>query len=437
MAASPTDALAAIPKVSRALASPGSGAWSRFADRLAFAGLFLVAAGLIPGKAVSNLGLALLLLGFLLALPGAGRALLADGLTRLSLFWALWCLGLGFWAASRYPQNSPFDGVLETMVFVLVPAAAWATRGDPRRIGAVLLAAFAGLLLQLANEFDPRQALGFAYEFHALGTFRNAAVLFIDAGVLGGLALMVWCAASDWNRWHRGLGIGALFAATALLTLAWAAAPSRLSLVVLPLAAAMMFFLYWPRAVQQPAARRAILSLAAMLLVVLFASAGILAREWLSDRSTWHALAHGSPDAVAQDSTGLRVEMWRLALAHWSQHPLTGVGPRVAQLLAGAEGQPWLQKFPHFHNAYVEALLRTGLIGIAAYLAAAALILRQGLLAWRSGLMPPLLGAYLAACGLVFLVVNVGSSVVYFQRGWHFLVLLAGIAYGYRWRSPT
>ena len=63
-----------------------------------------------------------------------------------------------------------------------------------------------------------------------------------------------------------------------------------------------------------------------------------------------------------------RAEIWHRVLALWSMHPLTGWGwimywvpwlPMFRYLVVRPDGTPTMQA----HNAYVEALFQTGLIG--------------------------------------------------------------------------
>lgn len=73
-------------------------------------------------------------------------------------------------------------------------------------------------------------------------------------------------------------------------------------------------------------------------------------------------------------SIGARLELWRFALMQGMAHPVFGAG--TAQLLA--DKAQWLQGHPahefiaplfHFHNEFIDAFARRGLIGLAALLA--------------------------------------------------------------------
>lgn len=65
-----------------------------------------------------------------------------------------------------------------------------------------------------------------------------------------------------------------------------------------------------------------------------------------------------------------RLEMWRLALAMWRAHPVTGAGPDNYRWLHGAYGG-WLtwSVLSRADSAYLEIAATTGTIGLASYLA--------------------------------------------------------------------
>ena len=53
----------------------------------------------------------------------------------------------------------------------------------------------------------------------------------------------------------------------------------------------------------------------------------------------------------------------------------------------------------------------------------------------RAGRMPWLLLDFLLVSLAVYLLLSSANSIMFFQQGWHFIVLFGGLAYGYRWQS--
>jgi O-antigen ligase len=110
----------------------------------------------------------------------------------------------------------------------------------------------------------------------------------------------------------------------------------------------------------------------------------------------------------------------------------------VGHFLSEDPQRPFLADFNHFHSTYVEILLRTGLIGALFYLVAAGFVLAAIRSAVREGRMPRGLRDFLLISLGIFLALSATNSILFFQQGWHFIVLFGGLAYGYRWapRSP-
>ena len=407
----------------------------RFADPIALAGLATFAFGCVRFTALAHLGLVLLLVAFVLRVSDRRAVLLNDGLVRLSAFWILWFIGLAAWASSTYPGTAQFSSFKQNCAFVFIPLVAMATRGRPRRtIGACLLA-LAGVLSGLLMDVNLDGSPFFHYELFALGGPRNVTVAFIDTGILGCIALLFSAAAAqNFSTRLRWGGITLCVAALALLLTAWLSVTSRTSLVILPVAVLLQCALAWrgnnsASRISKPVLAGVIFVTALLLPVSIDTVGGRLA----GDQITLIALGGGNLDAVTADSAGLRVQMWRLAFLHWSTNPWTGVGPSVTHLLAQTQEFPDINNSPHFHSSYIDALLRTGVIGILIYSLVALMIAKALHNALREGAIPRLLGHFLICSLLVFLALNVTDSVVYINQGWRFMVLLAGLAYGYRW----
>ena len=403
---------------------------------MGLAGLAVFAFGYVAGRALANVGLGLLLVALLMNLPRFASMLRRDPLVRLGLAWVAYCLGLAVWASGAYPDSRQYESLPEVWSFAFVPLVALVTRGDHRRVMGALLLALAGLMYRLAKDAHFGGGQVFDYAGTALGGGRNLAVLFIDVGALGAVALLLGLAAMrDWPIARRALAMTVVCACLAVLMLAWVSARSRTSLVALPLAVAVLLLRDWLGSGQFRRGRLVAAGLGLLLLAVVFAYLPEISAELGKDMNTWRAVGLGRLDAVEIDATGYRVHMWQLAYSLWIGHPLTGVGLHVSHFLGSDPQRPFLVAFNQFHSGFVEVLLRTGLIGIAVLFAAAVLILRSVREARRKGWMSRRLHDFLVLGLLVFLLLNVSNSIFFFQQGWHFVVLLGGLAYGYRWRS--
>lgn len=412
---------------------------ARFADRLGLVGLGVFAFGYVAGRALANVGLGLLLVAFLLALPRHAELLRRDPLVRLGLAWMAYGTGLAFWASGHFPESRQYEALPELWSFALVPLVALASRGHPRRVLGALVLALAGLMYRLAKDAHLGGGPVFDYADTALGGGRNLAVLFIDVGALGAIALLLGLSAARyWPVGRRTLALVGVGACLPVLMLAWLSARSRTSLVALPLAVVALLLRDALAGAQLRHVRLVGAGLGLALLGVVATHLPEIGAELGKDEETWRAIASGQLDEVQIDATGYRVNMWQLAYSHWIEHPFTGIGPHVAHLLRSDPTRPFLGDFNQFHSGFVELLLRSGLVGLAALLAAITLLVRAVRQAWRAGWMPRRLHDFLLLAGLVFLLLNTANSILFFQQGWHFLVLFGGLAYGYRWRPvPT
>lgn len=407
----------------------------RIGGTLGLPALCVFAFGYVGGKAIANVGLGLLLLSFCLRVPACARMLLQDGLVRLSLVWMAYVLALGAWSAYLYPATQPFSSLVGVWSFAFIPLVALASRGDTRRVTGVLLLALAGVIFRQLADLNLGDGPLFEYTTIALDAGRNLAVLFIDVAATGCIALLVAVVAMKQRSaaWRVGVAL-CIVACLILLLLGWVAARSRVSLVMLPLAVVTLLILNGRGARLDKRLAWMVGGLfCAALAGLTAANFPLVMAEIAKDTDTWRAIFTGQLEAVAIDATGLRVHMWQLAFSKWIGSPLIGAGLSVGHFLSEDPQRPFLADFNHFHSSYVEILLRTGVIGAFFYLAAAGLVLAATRGAVREGRMPPGLRDFLVISLCIFVVLGATNSILFFQQGWHFIVLFGGLAYGYRW----
>lgn len=103
-------------------------------------------------------------------------------------------------------------------------------------------------------------------------------------------------------------------------------------------------------------------------------------------------------------NTQARLTYWSLALKGWVENPLLGVGSENFYAIADAYGDPSLSTFTSYwpdksHNAFVEWLMATGVVGMAAYLVFLFFV-------FRSLLRSPLQTHHLWVAGLMAYLVH-------------------------------
>jgi len=125
------------------------------------------------------------------------------------------------------------------------------------------------------------------------------------------------------------------------------------------------------------ASRGGFLGLAAAILLMVWHSArplrnlaivaALLIPLALAPFSPLHRLLR--PTRSDQESTEIRMELWRSGLRMIRVHPLLGVGLGNFKLMSSDYGGPELKKAGMAHNTYIEVAAETGIPGLIAFLA--------------------------------------------------------------------
>jgi len=125
------------------------------------------------------------------------------------------------------------------------------------------------------------------------------------------------------------------------------------------------------------ASRGGFLGLAAAILLVVWHSpkakrnlvilGALLIPMALAPFSPLHRLLR--PNRSDQESTAIRMELWKSGLRMIRAHPLLGVGLGNFKLLSSDYGGPELKKAGMAHNTYIEIAAETGVPGLLAFLA--------------------------------------------------------------------
>lgn len=409
--------------------------------RLELLGLLGFALGYPLSKALANIGLALLLLAFALQVPARWPQLRHDPFCRLGALWLLWLCGLATWAGLAQPETAShqFRAIFEVGSFGFIPLVAWAIRGEGQRVKAVLTLLLIGLVARILADAQWHGALPvLPYSPEVLNIFgvnRNVGGALVATGLLGLLFLPL-----GWrpSMGHFALLVNALL--IALLAWIWVVISSRATWIalVLGLTAGLILIVRTRHRAQAPMPLgRYALGFALVAGLVLWFGGHILATRMAAEPEAWKALLSGHFAALPETSLGIRARLAGVALALWKIHPLTGWGPQINQLFGSYGDYPAAAHFAQLHDGYLEMLARTGVIGLLAFLCALALLLQTlAMSAVRARMGAPLAGFLLGTLA-IFVVENASISLIYFQHGWHYLVLFGGLIAGFRQPPPA
>ncbi|MCL4182965.1 MAG: glycosyltransferase family 9 protein [Burkholderiaceae bacterium] len=422
---------------------PPAGSWLHAAraaggaDRVGLTGLYLFCLGYVGSKPLANVGLAVLVAAFVAAVARDPARWRGDPLLRLGIAWVFYVGALMAWRSYGGMPGSLLGA--ENLCLALIPAVAWATGGRAPRILAALLLALLGLLVRLA--FDLRWGQGPWFDYAStpdmMGVNRNISSLMLNTAIIGALLWLLAGLRGRSRTGHRDTGrwsaiVGGLALLVVLLA-PWVASPSRMLWLSLVFVVVVVLARLLPHRARWVAA--AIVACFAAIVAVMVNS-GHFGTVLTKDMDTWRVLLSGEWSVVPESSSGLRFRMLQMGLEALAANPWTGVANSGSQILR-QNPDFVLSSAAQLHNGYLEILVRTGLVGLAFFVAALALAGRAAHHADRDGRMPWPLRELLLAALLLFLLINLSIALVFFQHGWQYLVLFAGIAHGFSVAAQT
>lgn len=398
--------------------------------RTGLLGLYLtfLSARLVP--ALAYVGVAVMDLAFLAALPRVWRRLAAEPFVWLAAAFVLYCLALAL-APPAGPAGQ-WSSVLALLHPWLLVIPAWWLGARLDRILWVLGIALAGFLVKSVYVLVEGDLWGLiaAGQRSGLGMSAIPFGLYSATAALGLLLLAPRLLAGRWRAarvlaWALALALsleGLILSQSRNTWLAWL-------LTTLPL-------LWWR---YRGARGRAVAAAAALVAVLAVALVGAnrqavetrLGAEW----DTARAVLQGELERVPSDpesSLGVRAHLYRYAVDLVGRRPWFGWGPASNRALIRQHPNPVLHRWTHLHSTYLEILVRLGLAGALFYAAGAILLLRGLGRARREGRLPRdlhlfLLGVFAMTALWALTDSRLGHA------DWNFYWLLfGGIACSYR-----
>lgn len=437
---------------------------SAWTDRVQGFGLYLTALSLFLAPAGVSAGLALLWLGFFLALATGRRLPMSVGVL-LALVFGLYALFNGVLADN---PGSDLGGRLASaadwaQLCVFVPVA-YALRGDQRRLIHLLALALFGLLLGGLWRLDWALLLSDSASF--LGSrpgFGFPAIVFALFSGIALIGLFVF-RVRWWSASVLGLGgwwVLLWLVAVALLLQGFVVTLSRgawIALACTVIVAVLMsrrgYFAArsdeiagetpGERLGDGPGAsaaegrmrrlRPALPWLGVLLLTGLLAlNAGTIIDRLGAETDAASAILSGDSDFSAESSIGLRWHAQRFGLSLWLERPVFGWGPGSTHALIASSAEPALgvggdEVMDHLHNTYLELLVQLGLIGLVIWLGLFVSLFLSIRKAWRGQLLSADLALFLTLA-IVYLSAWNLFDFHALHQGWRGLwALLAGSA---------
>lgn len=379
---------------------------------------------------VALAGLSLLLLA---QRDFAARAILSTTVVRLALLFLAFLAFRMLLATIRDPGTAGEHIHVArqwAMLALCIPVGYWISR-VPRGRGLVMLLALTGLTLSAATEIDSRQLrlameghrFGFGYPVNTWGLY--AALVLVGISVYG-------------PRWvSRGsLGrrcfVGTMwFLALALWAQSLLLAQSRNAMlavaVALPCALALVVYLRRHQ-VDAPLLLKAVLVFGVGLFLIISLNHDVLSQRF-AEGGALQALIRGSADDMPWSSVSVRVDLWRIAAAEIEARPLIGAGPAATALLLQQAEDPTLRELRHFHQGYLEVLVRFGVVGGLLFFAWAAALGAAVVSSYRAGVASAEEIAFLSGAGLIIAIWSLNDFNLLAMEGRFLWILLAGLAF--------
>ena len=180
-----------------------------------------------------------------------------------------------------------------------------------------------------------------------------------------------------------------------------------------------------------------LICVAGLLFALIHANQGAIKKRFSAELDTAVLLLSGDFDAVdATDeqgrvkSIGVRFHMLVFAVEQWKKSPWFGLGPGISKPLIKEQ---WVasKTFNHLHNAYLEVLLRLGILGTALIFVMLVLIFYGGWRAYRDRRIDRDLCMFLVAATALPLLVGFTSFRMLHTDWRYYWFLFGGALYSF------
>lgn len=413
------------------------------AERIGLGAVLLLALSAWLSVAGASAGLILLLLAFVLD-RNAWRQFRYDPLFKLWIAFVIYALGRAWWGAVEFPPSQELQwhdakGFLELWLFL---AVAWYLRGERRYVQWVMVLAVVGLILGMVIELPwdrlnalwAQERLRFQVPIVAFGLYSSTVLVGLlvfapklwrgNTRLSTSLRLMLWCAV------------------VGLLTQGLISGQSRGAwLAVLVVFPPTLLVKMWPwlRQVKHGYALLAIGCVLMLIGALTYLNSDTIQHRILEEQEAIVAVWDNRLDEAPKGSVYYRVHVQQFGLMKFMERPWFGWGTGATEYLISKSGRESLQMprgdswvwMDHFHNTYLELLVRLGIVGLLLLLAAAMLLLQGMWHAYTSGRMLRDEFVFVTAAFGLVLVWSAFDFRVLHPDWRYYWLLLVGVAYTY------
>lgn len=179
-----------------------------------------------------------------------------------------------------------------------------------------------------------------------------------------------------------------------------------------------------------------LISIFAVLMLLIWIAVlqrGNLENRFKAEGDVIGQILEGDTEDIRLSGIGIRVYLWKIGINAWLEKPAFGWGTDGARRIISKNDNPEvIKRFNHFHNTYVDILVRFGAAGML-IMGFIAVQLVLGLWTGYSKKRASNHTAILLSSGfLFFLLVNVTETHLVPSWGWFMLSLLGGSMYSFK-----
>lgn len=423
--------------------APQWGAW------LGGAGLSIFCFSALWSTSGIYLGLLLMLVGFLPAVPAAWPLLKREPVFWLTTMFTVYVALRAYWAASDDPGLAAQhwnDGRSLMWAFgVFVVVVGFWLAAFKRNIAVYLALAGVGFVVGLVMEFEWAAFFRGGWGREVFGINPNLVAVYGGSIAIGLGVGLTWLLRrshagdrSSVARWTYALLALLGFAFFSVITLYTGSRSAYLGAASVAAVTAGYIGANWlgeRRTVSRKSGATVVLLL--LVLVSLF----VWSPELVADRVArlWNSLTgHAVSPAQADVAVDYRLLMWREALQAIKERPLFGWGPAAAEAILPSSTHETIRRFSQFHSLYLEVLVTIGIAGGALLASMYALLIKGVWTFYRHGKPQTRadgLAVFVLLAILYFLVCAVSKLQINHPDGMAYVMLLSGLAYQFRLRS--
>ncbi len=375
------------------------------AEILGLSGLYLFSYAAVLGIAGANIGLLMMLIAFLMQIPEVWRSYRASRVVQLILAGVVYLIASASVASYWLPETREhqWDQLLRWGDLGLILLVAWWLKEEPKRFYIAFALFAAGAFTRVFIYFPWEHTVPVLrgdYPPWGFGLWHISFSSYLVVILLGLLLFARRWISSISSRWAKTLVVVLLLFASLVCIEGILIGKSRgtwlAALLVLP-----AVLLLWGRTLLRlgrvafPTGKSLMVAGigAALIGAVLVSQLGGVMERAAQERETYRSLLEEGVSEVPPSSVGIRIHLWDYGIRKWLERPLFGWGPGTERYLmkqkweAGIYGKNYYTP-PHFHNIYLELLVRFGLVGFLLVATVIWLIYREIWERHRAGQLP-------------------------------------------------